>query len=179
MAANQSCLRQLVRDVLVGAVGSLMGASAPIHAAPPAYKLEQVGPDFTFRPTITNVQIVDLDADGAAEVIACDAQRQAVFAYRRTADGKWSEQLLRDELIAPAHATVVDLDNDGDNDVVLAVMGNLYPDDGVVVLLENGGGTVGQQRFTRKTLLDDVRRVVDAFRQSGTGGARFRGRRCA
>lgn len=157
--------RRLARAALVAVECTLMGAGGLIRAAAPVYQLEQVGPDFTFRPTITNVQIVDLDADGGSVVIACDAQRQAVFAYRRSTDGQWSEQLLGNELIAPAHATVVDLDKDGDKDVVVAVMGNLYPDDDVVgslVLLENGGGAAGQQQFSKKTLLDDVRRVVDA-----------------
>jgi tetratricopeptide (TPR) repeat protein len=138
-------------------------ASAQSHA--PAFRLEAVGPEPAGRPTITNVQIVDLDGDGPPEIIACDAQRQAVFAYRRAADGKWSEQLLGDGLIAPAHVTVVDLDGDGDRDVVVSVMGNLFPDDDVVgslVLLENVGAAADKPQFAKRILLDDVRRVVDA-----------------
>ena len=118
--------------------GALLGFSRLAQSATPTFKLEQVGPEFHFRPTITNVQIVDLDGDGPPEIIACDAQRQAVFAYRRMPDGNWREQLLGDGLIAPAHATVVDLDGDGDRDVVVSVMGNRFPDDdgvGNLVLL--------------------------------------------
>ncbi|HMP05828.1 MAG TPA: FG-GAP-like repeat-containing protein [Lacipirellulaceae bacterium] len=124
------------------------------------FSWECVGPAPVDRPAITNVQIVDLDGTGTPVVVVCDAQLQAVLAYRRQEDGSWQEQTLGEHLLAPAHATVVDIDQDGDNDVVVSVMGNLYPDDDVVgslVLLENDGG-----KFTPRVLLNDVRRVVDA-----------------
>jgi tetratricopeptide (TPR) repeat protein len=133
-------------------------AAEPIPSQ--AFAFERVGPAPPGHPTITNVQIVDLDGDGANEVIACDAQRQAVFAYQRSGPNQWRETLLGDGLVAPGHATVIDLEGDGDRDVVVSVMGNLYPDDEVIgslVLLENDGG-----RYSKRVLLDDVRRVVDA-----------------
>ncbi|WP_238476710.1 FG-GAP-like repeat-containing protein [Bythopirellula goksoeyrii] len=125
-----------------------------------AFELQQIGPPPFHRPKITNVQIVDLDRNGSQDVVVCDAQAQAVYCYRKSDAGLWEEQLLGDDLIAPAHATVVDLDQDGDSDVLVSVMGNLYPDDGVIgslVLLENKEGV-----FEKRVLLDDVRRVVDA-----------------
>ncbi len=148
------------RGAAIGVAWALAALTAWAQAPPLAFRPERVGPEPLDRPTITNVQIVDLDGDGAADIVACDAQAQAVYAYRRTPDGSWAEQTLGTNLIAPAHATVVDLDYDGDNDVLVSVMGNLFPDDDVVgslVLLENDGG-----QFTKRTLLDDVRRVVDA-----------------
>jgi len=138
----------------------LPGDADTLAAKERVFEFVPIGPAPFFRPTITNTQIVDFDDDGANDVIVCDAQTQAVYCYRRKPDGAWEEQLLGDQLIAPAHATVVDLDEDGDSDVVVSVMGNLYPDDGVIgslVLLDNQDGT-----FVRKLLLDDVRRVVDA-----------------
>jgi Tfp pilus assembly protein PilF len=126
----------------------------------PAFRFERIGPAPHFRPLITNVQIADLDGDGSQDVVACDAQRDAVFWHRRTSEGSWEEQTIGPDLIAPAHATVVDLDQDKDLDVLVAVMGNVYPDDDVIgslVLLQNDGG-----KFSKKTLLRDVRRVVDA-----------------
>jgi tetratricopeptide (TPR) repeat protein len=142
-------------------VGIVSCAVAQPVASPLAFEKHTVGPEPFFRPTITNVQIVDFDGDGQSEILACDVQADAVFWYRRSGDGSWREQKLADGLVAPAHATVVDLDQDGDNDVVVSVMGNLYPDDGMIgslVLLENDG----QFRFTKRVLLDGVRRVVDA-----------------
>lgn len=157
----------LALSFLTGAIlfAQLQHASAQDHqpaaeSLPLAFQFEQIGPPPFFRPRITNVQIADLDRDGHNDVIVCDSQASALYCYRRIEFGGWEEQLLGENLIAPAHATVVDIDQDGDNDVLASVMGNLYPDDGVIgslVLLENRDG-----RFVKKVLLDDVRRVVDA-----------------
>jgi tetratricopeptide (TPR) repeat protein len=125
-----------------------------------SFAVRPIGPAPHFRPTITNVQIGDLNADGRQDVIACDVQANAVYCYYGAADGSWTEKLLADGLLAPAHATVVDLDRDGDYDVLASVMGSLYPDDDVVgslVWLEQRDG-----EFAKRTLLRDVRRVVDA-----------------
>ena len=126
----------------------------------PQFNYKAVGPEFSFRPTITNVQVVDFHGTGKrGDLLACDAQGNSVLLYERQLDGSWNETLLADNLLAPAHATLTDIDQDGDNDVIVSVMGNLHPDDGVigsVVLLENSKGT-----FNRRTLLSDVRRVVD------------------
>lgn len=139
-------------------------ASAEASLASPfsqlSFDFERIGPAPFSRPRITNVQIVDLDGDGSQDVVVCDAQAQAVFCYRKSSSGVWEQQLLGDGLIAPAHATVVDLDQDGDLDVIVSVMGKLSPSDDVIgslVLLENREGN-----FEKKILLDDVRRVVDA-----------------
>jgi hypothetical protein len=73
--------------------------------------------------------------------------------------GDWEEQVLADGLIVPAHATVVDLDQDGDRDVVVAILGDIIPSDrvvGRVVWLERDG-----DEYRQHVLLDDVRRVAD------------------
>lgn len=119
----------------------------------------RLGPEPRYPPWITNVQIVDFDGDGLADVIVCDARFNRVVLYHRIPGGTWEERVLGEALVAPAHATVVDLDRDGDLDVIVSVLGNILPDDGVigrVVLLENTG--LG---FQQHLLLDDVRRVAD------------------
>ena len=108
---------------------------------------------------ITNVQILDFDQDGTNDILVCDAARNSVLLYRQSAEGTWSEQVIGDHLNVPAHATVVDIDQDGDLDVLVAVLGDINPCDelvGQVVLLERTGDT-----YTRHILLDDVRRVAD------------------
>jgi hypothetical protein len=113
------------------------------------------------RPLITNVNIVDLDGDGRQEVLACDARLGRVVLYERSAAGQWTEQLLGDrDLDAPCHTEVVDLDQDGDRDILVAVLGNVLPTDdpvGRAVWLENDG----EEQSTTRVLLDDVRRVTD------------------
>ncbi len=119
----------------------------------------RLGPEPSYPPWITNVQIVDFDRDDLPDVIACDARYNRVLLYRQVSGGAWEETVLGEELVAPAHATVVDLDRDGDHDVIVSVLGNILPDDNVigsVVWLENDGG-----EFQKHLLLDDVRRVAD------------------
>lgn len=112
-----------------------------------------------FPPRITNVQVVDLDQDGLMDVVVCDALENRVWWYRQGERDDWEERVLAEDVVAPAHATVVDLDADGDQDVLVAVLGNIFPDDGHVgrlVWLENT-----TEGFVPHVILDDVRRVAD------------------
>src|SRR5437762_10786230 len=115
--------------------------------------------DHTTATRIANVQILDFDGDGKNDILVCDSARNAVILYRQNPTGTFEERVLGAGLKCPAHATVVDLDKDGDLDVVVAVLGSIFPWDelvGRVVLLENEG-----DHFTQHVLLDDVRRVAD------------------
>jgi hypothetical protein len=143
------------------------GGAVAVHPStvshfPPAklaFERQTLGREPGYRPQITNVRIADLDRDGRADVLACDARLNRVFWYRRLADGKWEETSIGGELNRPACATPVDLDGDGDLDVVVAVLGDVLPTDdrtGQVVWLENRDGT-----FHNRVLLDHVRRVSD------------------
>jgi len=113
------------------------------------------------KPLITHVQIVDLDRDGIPDVLACDAVLNRVVWYRQSPRGVWTENLLGDaDLSAPCHTTVADLNGDGRLDIVVAVLGSVYPVDepvGKVVWLENDG----KQNFKTHLVLDDLRRVAD------------------
>lgn len=124
------------------------------------FEAQNLGAEPASTSKITNVQIVDLDGDGNQDVIACDARLNRVLWLRQAPLGTWDEKVLGEDLVAPAHASVVDLDRDGDLDVIVSVLGNIYPDNGVIgsiVLLDNEG----DGRFTRTLILDDVRRVAD------------------
>jgi hypothetical protein len=120
-----------------------------------------LGPGPGYRPLITNVQIVDLDGDGIRDVIACDARRNRVIWYRQAPRGQWTEHVLGDrDLPAPCHTRVVDLNGDGKPDIVVAVLGSVWPTNdraGQVVWLENRGNG----EFKTHVILDDLRRVAD------------------
>lgn len=144
----------------LGTMRLLETAGTTFPPSPIAFTQQQVAPVLANPPRITHVQIIDFDRDGTPDIIACDAQTNSVLWYRQDEQGDWEERVLATDLVAPAHATVVDLDQDGDLDVVVSVLGNIKPDDGVVgrlVLLEQHDGV-----FRQQILLDDVRRVADA-----------------
>ncbi len=123
------------------------------------FQFQPTKPEFAGLPQITNVQVVDFNQDGSNELLVCDALGSQVLLLSRNSDGSWNESTLIADVAAPAHATVVDIDQDGDNDVIVSVLGNIMPDDhviGRVELFENADG-----KFRRHVLLDDVRRVAD------------------
>ncbi len=135
-------------------------AAAP---SPPLLKWQKtaIGKSTSQRPRITNVQVVDFDRDGKNDVLVCDPQRNAVICYLQSAKG-WDERVLGNDLLVPAHATLTDIDGDGDSDVLVSELGDIWPSDqaiGRLILLENQGGRKG---FRRHVLLDAVRRVADA-----------------
>jgi hypothetical protein len=112
------------------------------------------------QPWISHVTIVDLDQDGFADVVLCDATMNQVSWIRQEADGSFTEKPLGDTILAPAHVTPSDIDLDGDIDLLVAKMGAILPNNdkiGSVIVLENDG----QQRFTTRILLDGIARVTD------------------
>jgi hypothetical protein len=128
-------------------------------SSPVAFERREIGPAVQQHPIITNVQILDVDGDGRTDLLACDARRQCVVWCRQDQSGAWTEEILAENLAAPAHATVVDLDGDGDLDLLISLLGDLTPNDGVIgqlIWLEREG-----KEFRRHVLLHDVRRVAD------------------
>jgi hypothetical protein len=172
------------RTLLLGAIALLLPGVVywmSLHLPPQGPVLEVTHPPVSFPPSkvpfvhsalgkktdvpeqITNVQIYDLDKDGLPDVIACDARLGRVIWYRQAKPGVWDEPRILNEdreLAAPCHATFVDLNNDGKMDVVVAVLGKVWPTEehvGAVAWLEN----VGNNKFKTHILLDDLRRVAD------------------
>ncbi len=133
------------------------GKSYP--ASPLEFVRLQKGLEFGGYPLITNVQVLDFDGDGANEIIACDASENSISRFSLSPDGTWKEQILITDVAVPAHSTSVDIDGDGDRDVIVSILGNIMPDDGIigrVELFENRG-----KEFVRHIILDNVRRVAD------------------
>src|SRR5439155_20722467 len=111
------------------------------------------------RPRIANVQIVDLDQDGLADVLVCDALRNRVTWIRQLSKDTFTEVPIAD-IPAPAHAQAVDFDGDGDLDIVVAALGVLMPSNnrvGSVIVLENDG----RQHFMKHVIADHIARVAD------------------
>jgi hypothetical protein len=119
-----------------------------------------IGQSFEEPPLISHVQAVDLDKDGLLDVIVCDSKGNFISWIRQDSLGVFTEKILADELIAPAHVQAFDFDGDGDLDLLVAVMGMLFPNNdkiGSVVVLENDGNF----NFTKHVIVDKIARVTD------------------
>ena len=101
-----------------------------------------IGLKFTDPPLISHVQAADLDKDNLLDVIVCDDRGNFVSWIRQYPAGVFTEKILAGDIIAPAHVQVYDFDKDGDNDLIVGVLGMLFPNNdkiGSVVILENDG----------------------------------------
>lgn len=119
-----------------------------------------VGDNFIQPPLISNVAISDLDNDGLLDVIVCDCRSNTVSWIRHFPAGTYAETVLADNLVAAAHVQVIDFDRDGDNDIMVAVLGLLFPSNdkiGSVVILENDG----KNNFKKHEVADKIARVSD------------------
>ena len=121
---------------------------------------EPIGEAFTEPPMISNIIADDLDGDGLLDIVVCDAKSNSVSWIRQFPANVYTEKILADGLIAPAHLQAVDFDKDGDKDLMLAVLGLLFPSNdkiGSVVILENDG----QLNFDVHIVVEKVARVSD------------------
>ena len=119
-----------------------------------------VGLLFTEPPLISHVQATDLDGDSLLDIIVCDCKNNSVNLIRQYPSGVYTETVLADGMIAPAHAQIIDFDKDGDKDIMVAVLGMLFPNNdkiGSVVILENDG----KVKITKHVIIDKVARVSD------------------
>ncbi len=104
--------------------------------------------------------MVDLDRDGLMDILACDDRNNSVILLKQSPRGKFTETTLMDHLPAPVHIAAVDIDHDGDLDLLVACMGQVLPSNekiGSVVILENDG----TQKFSRHDIVTDTYRVTD------------------
>lgn len=119
-----------------------------------------IGQSFTEPPQISNVAVCDLDNDGLLDVIVCDAKNNFVSWIRQFPAGVYTETILTKDLIAPAHVQIIDFDKDGDKDIIVAVLGMLFPSNdkiGSVFILENDG----KCNFKKHVIVEKIARVSD------------------
>jgi hypothetical protein len=119
-----------------------------------------IGQEFTEPPLIAHIQAVDFDDDQLLDVIVCDDRGNFVSWIRQDPAGTYTESILAGDLIAPSHVQVIDFDDDGDKDLMVGVLGMLFPNNdkiGSVVILENDG----RYNFRKHVIVEKIARVSD------------------
>jgi len=143
--------------VLVSCSETHREAQAPVEKLSPLTPLIPLGklPETTDRPTIAHVNIVDLDQNGVQDVLVCDVSGHQIAWIQ---DGV--EKTILADVSGAVHAEVIDIDGDGDLDVLVAAMGVILPSTahtGKVIILENDG----QENFTPHIIAQNIQRVTD------------------
>ena len=119
-----------------------------------------IGQGFTEPPLISHIQPVDLDDDRLTDILVCDAKQNFVSWIRQYPVGTYTEKIIAGDIIAPAHVQTLDFDFDGDKDLMIGVLGMLFPNNdkiGSVVILENNG----LYEFTKHVITEKIARVSD------------------
>jgi len=119
-----------------------------------------IGQGFTEPPLISHIQPVDLDDDRLTDILVCDAKQNFVSWIRQYPVGTYTEKIIAGDIIAPAHVQTLDFDFDGDKDLMIGVLGMLFPNNdkiGSVVILENNG----LYEFTKHVIAEKIARVSD------------------
>jgi len=156
---------EVIQRKMVKSEGSEDGTVASSNAVPDGEKIDflvrqHIGNEYTEKPMISHVVVDDLDEDGLLDVIVCDAKDNFVSWIRQYPENVYTETILGTDLIAPAHVQVFDFDMDGDKDLLVAVLGLLYPSNdkiGSIVYLENDGNF----NFTSTVIIEKIARVSD------------------
>jgi hypothetical protein len=135
-------------------------ARTPVVKDLDRYRPQSVGLPFEGKPWISHVLITDLDRDGHNDILACDDKLNGVVWLRQTAPGGFAESTLMAGLPSPVHVEAVDMDGDADLDLLVACMGEVFPNNdkiGSVIILENDG----RQAFTKRVIAERIARVTD------------------
>lgn len=127
-------------------------------------------PDAAGPPGVTHVNPVHLFNKTRPDLLVCDALNSQVLVLDPGASPPVWKVIARG--LCGAHAEVVDLDGDGVQDILLAVLGTFHATDdrvgSVVWLRGSAGGT-----FAPVTLLDGVGRVADVRAADFTGDGKL------
>lgn len=110
-------------------------------------------------PLVVNIKAVELVADGDTQFLICDAEHDQVLLLSKKGE-IWQETVLT-QVKVPSHTEVVDYDQDGDKDIIVAALGLMEPSSklaGKVLLLRQDSSG----KFTREMLLEGIGRVTDA-----------------
>ena len=109
-------------------------------------------------PLVVNAKSIDINLISSKELLISDAEQNEIIVLSKVED-EWQETLLAKANV-PVNTHVIDYDNDGDKDIIVAVLGDFPPSEklvGEVVLLTQ----LSPGKFQRSVLLNNVGRITD------------------
>ena len=124
------------------------------------FKPSAIGDTFEEPPQISHLAVSDINKNGLLDIAVCDIKNNVISIINQSPKGTFTESIVADNMTAPAHVQVFDFDNDGDNDLLVALLGMLFPSNdriGSIVVLENDG----KNNFSKRIVLENIARVAD------------------
>ena len=115
-------------------------------------------PDVSYRSSSGNVRFQDLDGDGIRELFVHEANNAKITVLSDCAP-TCAEKVFSEGLRVPVRSQAVDLDDDGDRDLLVSDIGSLGPSDervGRVIVLRSDA----QRAFVPEVIAEDLGRVV-------------------
>lgn len=82
--------------------------------------------DMSATPTVSNIQLVDINGDGKLDILGTDMRQGVVFTGSPAPGGTLS---IVATIPSPSYATLADLDGDGVRDLLVGDMGEFFPAD--------------------------------------------------
>lgn len=134
----------------------------PAITATPPLKFDKRGtgwmPNVPPFPAVANAQLTRVFGNSNQQLVLCESRLNSLLVMKPNEPGPGG--MVISGLTAPCHTTVADLDADGQNDILVASLGQFFPtNDKLGQVLWLRASASGQ--FATKTILDCVGRVAD------------------
>lgn len=159
--------REFISEEIGTIISNYYVRSSPEHlpflpypeTVPSSRAFQQIDiPKQSALPLIVNAKTIEINLKSNKALLISDAEKNEITLLSQI-QGKWQETVLTKANV-PVNTEVIDYDNDGDKDVIIAVLGDFPPSEklvGEVVLLTQ----ISPGKFQRSVLLNKVGRITD------------------